>query len=190
MSGPEDFIKNQDRQAHELARLQSRLAEVEKERDELAKKRKDDQFECCVMSAITGREDGETLTMAVDRVCRELDKANQDLTALRALVVKKDEALKWIAKCGWNPTGTTTENAGLAYDCHCEAAQALALTPSSLRGMAVAAAAIRQGGVAEAGYEFANGKTEAYRKVWWRLLNARIRKSAFQTVPIIASTRK
>ena len=77
----------------ELARLQSRLEECENERDELAKKRKDDSFECSVMSAITGRENGETLTMAVDRTCRELDKANQDLTALLLLVAQKDEAL-------------------------------------------------------------------------------------------------
>jgi hypothetical protein len=50
-------------------------------------------------------------------------------------VVKKDEALKWIAERGWNPMGTTIENAALAYDDHCEAAQALALTPADLKGM-------------------------------------------------------
>ena len=41
----------------ENTRLTSRLAEVEKERDELLKRREADRFECCVMSAVTGRED-------------------------------------------------------------------------------------------------------------------------------------
>ena len=88
-------------ETEELTRLQSRLEECENERDELAKKRKDDSFECSVMSAITGRENGETLTMAVDRTCRELDKANQDLTALRALVAKIQACMLEICKITW-----------------------------------------------------------------------------------------
>ena len=32
----------------------------------------------------------------------------------------------------------------------------------------------RRGSVPEAGYEFANARTETYRKVWWKLLLARI----------------
>lgn len=34
------------------------------------------------------------------------------------------------------------------------------------------------GSVEEAGYEFANGQTEAYRKSWWIILVARIRRLA------------
>ena len=36
----------------------------------------------------------------------------------------------------------------------------------------------KSGSIEEAGYEFANGHSEAYRKTWWKLLNARIRKAA------------
>ncbi len=38
--------------------------------------------------------------------------------------------LTWIAERGWNPHGTTIENAHLAYDCHCVAAQLIALLNS------------------------------------------------------------
>lgn len=31
------------------------------------------------------------------------------------------------------------------------------------------------GTIEEAGYEFANGKTEGYRKAWWKILKARLR---------------
>ena len=34
------------------------------------------------------------------------------------------------------------------------------------------------GSIEEAGYEFANGKTEAFRKIWWKILNARIKRAA------------
>lgn len=32
-----------------------------------------------------------------------------------------------------------------------------------------------EGSLQQAGYEFANGRTEAYRKVWWRILLLRAR---------------
>ena len=121
----------------ELSRLQTRLEECENERDELAKKRKDDSFECSIMSAITGRENGETLTMAVDRTCRELDKANQDLTALRALVAKKDEALKTCLEMFREIRGDWTDP---RMECRAgadAAVAALALTPADCAGMAV-----------------------------------------------------
>lgn len=34
------------------------------------------------------------------------------------------------------------------------------------------------GTIEEAGYEFANGQTEAYREIWWRILKERIKASA------------
>jgi hypothetical protein len=34
------------------------------------------------------------------------------------------------------------------------------------------------GSVEEAGYEFVNGATEAYRKIWWRILMARLSERA------------
>ena len=41
-----------------------------------------------------------------------------EVAALRA-------ALNWIVKHGWNPEGTTSENANLAYESYCEARAAL-----------------------------------------------------------------
>lgn len=56
------------KQDADLTALRQRVAELDK-------KRKDDQFECSVMSAVTGREDGETLTAAVTRVTKQLAAA-------------------------------------------------------------------------------------------------------------------
>jgi hypothetical protein len=36
----------------------------------------------------------------------------------------------------------------------------------------------KTGSVEEAGYEFANAATEAYRKSWWKILNGRIRRNS------------
>jgi len=44
-----------------------------------------------------------------------------------ATMAKAVAELEWIAAHGWNPHGTTIENAHLAYDCHCVAAQLLNL---------------------------------------------------------------
>ena len=37
---------------------------------------------------------------------------------------------------------------------------------------------VKQGSIAEAGYEYANAKTEPYRKTWWRILKHRIKKES------------
>lgn len=57
------------------------------------KTRADDRYECMVMSAITGRLDGETLTAAVDRVCRENTQLRNSLRSLiaRLETVEYDE---------------------------------------------------------------------------------------------------
>ena len=65
-----------------------RLQTAQDERDDLRRQlaeaeawKKDAQYECAIMSAITGRDNGETLTAAVDRVCRQLAKAQQQRDA-------------------------------------------------------------------------------------------------------------
>lgn len=75
-------------------------------------------------------------------------KAVQDLAsevARRESGEQLAEALKktldWIAARGWQPHGTTSENAALAYDCHCTAAQALSLTVGDFPPSATAEAA-------------------------------------------------
>jgi hypothetical protein len=52
-------------------------------------------------------------------------KLESETVSLSLRVQKLEKALTWIAERGWNPHGTTIENAHLAYDCHCVAAQAL-----------------------------------------------------------------
>lgn len=66
-------------------------------------------------------QDNAALDQKINKVCVELNRAEQSVTTLR-------KALEWIAKSGWSPHSSTFENAHLAYDCHCEAAAALAAT--------------------------------------------------------------
>ena len=51
-------------------------------------------------------------------VVEEVKKLERDNAALR-------EALEWIAKRGWDPEGTTIDNANLAYESCCEARAAI-----------------------------------------------------------------
>ena len=114
-----------------IERLRAEVEALTKERDELLKKREADRFECCVMSAVTGREDGETLTAAVDRVTSELCHKNTALDAAeiesrqlqRSLATAESalaqaqkrevalrEALKPFAILEVRPVGHTPEN--------------------------------------------------------------------------------
>ena len=111
----------------ELARLQSRLEECEKGRDEL-------------------KQDGESLELElrenIERLCNQRDEAegecfkvNAALSALRALVAKKDEALKTCLEMFREIRGDWTDP---RMECRAgadAAVAALALTPADCAGM-------------------------------------------------------
>jgi hypothetical protein len=61
----------------------------------------------------------------LESVARLRQHVADETAELRRQLEEQRKALEWIAAKGWQPHATTSENAMLAYDCHCVAAQAL-----------------------------------------------------------------
>jgi hypothetical protein len=121
----------------ELTRLQSRLAECEKERDELRTQL--DAWHCQFGTTQLSHAvaDHERLVATAQNAHAKKSEVESDLTALRALVAKKDEALKTCLEMFREIRGDWTDP---RMECRAgadAAVAALALTPSSLHGMAV-----------------------------------------------------